>query len=241
MAENISGDPITRQRELYEAAYARQGVNAQRLYPNEEFIRFMGRHYFPIPREERAGISVLEVGCGAGSNLWMLAREGFEAHGVDFSPAAVGLCRETMEKWGVDFLCYVGDMATLQFDNCRFDVVADVFSMTHLPYRLHATAYREAYRVTKPGGRFFSYHPSDRSDYYLRSGGDLHDRFTVTDIVDQRAPYQGNGIMCFLPLEECRALLTQAGFVDIAIERIGRTYRDGEEYFEFLSVEAAKG
>ena len=63
---------------------------------------------------------------------------------------------------------------------------------------------------------------------------------TVADIVDERSPYKGNGIMCFLPPEECRSLLEEAGFKQVRIERIGRTYHNGEIYFEFLSVEAAK-
>ena len=145
-----------------------------------------------------------------------------------------------MEKWGVRFQCDVGNMLDLSYPDCRFDAVADVFSATHLPFSRHQQVYQETYRVLKPGGRFFSYHPSDQSYSFQHSGGPLYERYTVADIVNQRAPYQGNGVMCFLPAEECRTLLERAGFSDVKIERIGRTYENGEIYFEFLSVDAGK-
>ena len=78
-------------KEWYDHSYQHDGLKAQRLYPNEELLRFFGRHYFPLPREQRHSIRVLEAGCGAGPNLWMIAREGFDAHGVELSPAAVDL------------------------------------------------------------------------------------------------------------------------------------------------------
>lgn len=225
------------QQENCETTYRKYGLSAQRLYPNEEFVRFIGRHFIPILQEERSRISILELGCGTGANLWMLAKEGFEAHGIDFAPTAITLCKETMEKWGVRFECNVGNMLDLSYPDCRFDAVADVFSATHLPFSLHERVYQEAYRVLKPGGRFFSYHPNDQSYSYRHSGGQLHERYTVADV---GAPYQGNGLMCFLPETECRALLEKTGFNGIKIERIGRTYENGKIYFEFLSVDAAK-
>ena len=63
---------------LYQTTYKNDGFRTQRMYPNEEMCRFMGRRYFSTERSERANISILEVGCGSGANLWMLAREGFD-------------------------------------------------------------------------------------------------------------------------------------------------------------------
>lgn len=232
--------PIEAQQEWCEADYKQQGLDAQRLYPNEEFVRFIGRHFFPIPREDRKDVAILEIGCGTGANLWILAKEGFEAHGIDFAPTAISLCEETMGKWGVRFQSTVGNMLDLDYPNARFDAVADVFSATHLPFSLHEQMYQEASRVLKTGGRFFSYHPSDQSYDYIRGGEQIYEPYTVSDSLAPRAPYQGNGVMCFLPEAECRSLLEKTGFKNIKIERIGRTYENGEVYFEFLSVDAEK-
>jgi len=228
------------QLQHYESEYSQHGVQAQRLYPNEEFARFIGRNFYHIPPAKRNQVSILEIGSGAGSNLWLVAKEGFDAHGIDFSPAAVRLCQETKAKWAVDFDCRVGNMLELGYPDDQFDAVADVFSATHLPFDKHKQVYQEAHRVLKTGGKFFSYHPSDESYSFKHSGSELYDQYTVTDITNKKAPYTGNGLMCFLPAEECSRLLTEVGFTEINIERIGRTYGNGEMYFEFLSVDATK-
>ena len=46
-------DQTTTTLDWYERSYATEGINAQRRYPNEELVRFMARHFFKIPREER--------------------------------------------------------------------------------------------------------------------------------------------------------------------------------------------
>ena len=37
----------------YQASYLDNGINAQRLYPNEELLRFMGRNFFSLSENER--------------------------------------------------------------------------------------------------------------------------------------------------------------------------------------------
>lgn len=44
-------------------------------YPAESLIRFVARNYYQS--KERSNVSILELGCGPGGNLWYLAREGF--------------------------------------------------------------------------------------------------------------------------------------------------------------------
>ena len=71
-------------KKFYDESYASLGFSAQRKYPNEELCRFVGRNFSHFTSGEKSSMRVLEVGCGSGSNLWMLAREGFDAFGVDF-------------------------------------------------------------------------------------------------------------------------------------------------------------
>lgn len=93
-----------------EEAYRALGHGAQRQYPNEELCRFMGRNLFPIARENRRGVRIFELGCGSASNLWMIAREGFSAFGIDLSPSALPLAQQTLENYGVMAELHVGDM-----------------------------------------------------------------------------------------------------------------------------------
>ena len=68
----------------YNKSYEKSGFNAQRKYPNEELLRFMGRNYFYLPRKKRGNIRILELGCGSCANLWMVAKEGFSAHEIGY-------------------------------------------------------------------------------------------------------------------------------------------------------------
>ena len=45
------------------------------LYPYDSVVSFIFRSY---PRQKpRHQVHVLEIGCGAGNNLWFISREGF--------------------------------------------------------------------------------------------------------------------------------------------------------------------
>ena len=51
-----------------------------------------------LSQEKRAKLRILEVGCGSGGNLWMLAHEGFDTYGVDFSPTSIKLAKSSLKK-----------------------------------------------------------------------------------------------------------------------------------------------
>src|SRR5271166_3066416 len=141
--------------EFNDHVYEALGFGAQRRYPNEEFLRFMGSHYFPLPHKVRKGVRILEVGCGSGANLWMVAREGFDAHGLDISNNGLSLCRQMLENWSVTAVLKHGDMTRLDCPDDHFDVVADVFSSYCLVEKDFRRFLYEAGRVLKPGGRLF--------------------------------------------------------------------------------------
>jgi len=64
-------------------------------YPGEDLIRFVARNFYAAP--DRAAVRFLEVGCGTGTNLWFLAREGFAAHGIEGSATAAGIARTRLD------------------------------------------------------------------------------------------------------------------------------------------------
>ena len=147
-----------------ESAYRRLGFGAQRKYPNEEFCRFMGRNYFGVEPSLRKSTRILEVGCGSASNLWMVAKEGFDAYGIDYSPAALPLAEAMLKMHGVKARLAVGDMTDLSFQNGYFDAVVDVFSSFCLDENGFRRMLSESARVLKPDGRFFIYTPGKGSD-----------------------------------------------------------------------------
>jgi NAD(P)-dependent dehydrogenase (short-subunit alcohol dehydrogenase family)/SAM-dependent methyltransferase/acyl carrier protein len=100
---------------------------------------------------ELYGRRVLDVGCGRGGTVALLA-ERFEADatGVDLSPEAIAFCRRTHRHPSARF--EVGDAEHLPVEESSFDVVTNIESSHTYPnLRLF---FAEVSRVLVPGGWF---------------------------------------------------------------------------------------
>lgn len=95
---------------------------------------------------------VLDIGCGSGTVLGILAPRVQSAVGIDPSPAMRQLARSRLHAAGLD-RCTLrdADMHALPFATGRFDlvVVDEVLGLTREPDQV----LREAARVLRPGGR----------------------------------------------------------------------------------------
>ena len=225
----------------HEQSYESGGFSAQRRYPNEELLRFFGRNYFRIPQVKRGDIRVLELGCGSGANLWMVAREGFDAHGIDFSESAIGLADRMQGHWWVKFKARHGDMAAIDAPDKSFDVVYDVFSAYCLSTRDFRKCLDEVRRVLKPGGRFFSYYPSKGSQMFREADhAQMLDDSTLNGVPDG-GPFSGNTYpFRFIDTLEYKRELEQRGFMVPYLEKVGRTYGGTNNYFEFVVIEGER-
>lgn len=149
------------------------------LYPYHAVVGFIFRHFGQV--KNRASVRILEVGCGAGNNLWFAAREGFSVAGIDGSPTAIefALKRFATEQLTGDLR--VGDFTVLPWHNNTFDIVLDRNALTHNRPGTVSTALREAARVLTPTGRLFSIvYSSDHSEkqYGQHLGDNSYDNFT---------------------------------------------------------------
>jgi SAM-dependent methyltransferase len=102
----------------------------------------------------RPGSAVLDVGCGAGSNVLFLARHGFEAHGVDLSPGAVRAARARAHEANAPVDVRVGDVLALDFPDGRFEGLVDNGCFHTVPIRRRRDYAREVGRVLRPEGGF---------------------------------------------------------------------------------------
>jgi len=135
------------------------------------------------PKDKPSTMRFLEVGCGAGNNLWFAGRAGFQVSGIDISESAIQFARRRLEQEGVcaDDL-HTGDISSLPWDGQYFDVVVDRAALTHVSYSEIDVVLNEIARVLKPGGRFFSFtlfglsHP-DRK-YGKEVAPNTYDHFT---------------------------------------------------------------
>ena len=95
---------------------------------------------------------ILDVGCGTGANLKMLAGLG-RAEGVDISPQAVDFCRER----GLDSV-KLGAIEELPYENDSFDVVTALDVVEHLDDDV--AGLREMRRVLRRDGRLLLFVPA---------------------------------------------------------------------------------
>ncbi len=226
---------------VFDQQYRRVGVAAQRLYPSEQLIQFVAAHYGSLSRSERAGVKILEVGCGSGRNLWMLAKEGFAVHGADASVAALAAAATHLqEKWGVVAQLVAASFEHLPFADAYFDVICDVVSLQHTSMVGSRRALTEIYRCLRPGGRFFSYRLSDASIMYRCSGGNFLDAVTVDNIANPAMPLAHNGQTSFWSPALARKIFRECGFDLAMVERHSRSGPDDELYVEYLALVGVK-
>jgi SAM-dependent methyltransferase len=95
---------------------------------------------------------ILDVGCGTGANLKMLAGFG-RAEGVDISPQAVDFCRER----GLDSV-KLGAIEELPYENDSFDLVTALDVVEHLDDDV--AGLREMRRVLRRDGRLLLFVPA---------------------------------------------------------------------------------
>jgi SAM-dependent methyltransferase len=100
------------------------------------------------------GGDVLDIGCGAGSNVLFLARNGYRAHGVDLSPGAVAAARARAQEAHLVADIQEGDALALPFSAGSLDGLIDHGCFHTLPVARRTDYAREAHRVLRPDGSF---------------------------------------------------------------------------------------
>jgi ubiquinone/menaquinone biosynthesis C-methylase UbiE len=76
-------------------------------------------------------VRVLDLGCGAGRHLVYMARQGFEAHGVDSSETGLDLTRKRLEGQKLKAYLVKSDMTTLPYVDSCFDAVICLHTVYH--------------------------------------------------------------------------------------------------------------
>lgn len=220
----------------FESAYANEGFAAQRQYPNEELLRFLGRNFFDVPKVDRSGVNILEVGSGSGANLWAIAREGFTAHGLELSESAVRLCRQMLDEWGVVADVRNGNMLDIPFEDGRFDAIVDVLAAYCLDEAAFDALLGAVAAKLKPGGQFFTYTLGKGSDdFRLSREKDRLEGSTLNGLARETSPFYGNNYpIRFLGIDEVERLFAAHGLGVEYCETISRTYRRRTELVEFV-------
>jgi ubiquinone/menaquinone biosynthesis C-methylase UbiE len=147
---------------VWEAIYS-EGKALNR-YPFDQVVSFLYRNF--SRSKPRSETRILEIGCGAGNNLWFAAREGFSVFGVDGSPSAIEFAQKRFADEQLQGDLRVADFIKLPFGENAFDFVIDREALTCSPFTDAQKTVAEVRRVLAPGGKFFFNPYSDRHSSY---------------------------------------------------------------------------
>ena len=128
-------------------------------YPSESLIQFIARNFYNLNRSET---HILEVGCGPGANIWYLAKEKFNAYGIDGSETAIVQADERLKSENLSAKFNVGDIVSLPYSDLTFDAVIDVECIYANDLENANKILKEISRVLKNEGLFYSRTLSDK-------------------------------------------------------------------------------
>ena len=122
------------------------------FFADLEQYHFEKLHHLPrlIPFDRYRGRQVLEVGCGAGTDLIRFARHGARVTGIDLAPSSITLASQNFRHEGLAAQLIVADGEAMPFGDRCFDLV---YAHGVVQYTSNDRALvEETRRVLKPGG-----------------------------------------------------------------------------------------
>jgi SAM-dependent methyltransferase len=154
---------------------------------------------------------ILDVGCGTGANLLLLAKYG-DAEGVDVSADALAFCHER----GLDKVKQ-GIAEELPYEDGTFDLVTALDVVEHMDDDL--AGLKEMFRVLRPGGRVLIFVPTFMFLWGLQDDVSHHRRrYRMSELqrVLEKAGFEVErstyaNITFFLPILAMRKLMRLTG------------------------------
>ena len=138
-------------------------------YPYGELVSIFFQSMKLIPKEKPNNeIKILELGCGAGNNLWFLSELGYDVYGIDGSVSACKIAKEKMHKRNVNVNIQNAYFDKLPFENESIDIIIDRTATYCGKLSTIKSWWNEANRILKRGGMVISFMFSDNSPHLKR-------------------------------------------------------------------------
>lgn len=190
-------------------------------YPSEHLIRFIALNFYNKVRNET---NILEVGCGAGNNIWYLAREGFNSYGIDINEKSISNAKIGLSKENLNSDLIVGDISNLPYSDSFFNCIIDNECLYFNNFETTKVILNEIKRTLKKDGLFFSRTFSNNT--YLGKNNEKISDYEYKNISD--GILKDKGFVRILDYEEIKKLYGLF-FEIISIEKIEYT-RENQSY-----------
>ena len=140
-------------RHIHDLEITRHPVGSPGFFADLDEYHFEKLHHLLrlVDFDGYRGKQVLEVGCGAGTDLVRFAKGGAHVTGVDLSSSAIALARQNFAQHGLEADLREADGEQLPFANDSFDLVYAHGVVQYTPD--DRALVRECHRVLKPGGQ----------------------------------------------------------------------------------------
>lgn len=110
-----------------------------------EFISFINENNFTVKK-------VLDIGCGNGKYLKFLKELSFDISGIDSSPTAIEMCKETL---GQEVSLTLADMYKYDYPSLTYDLIISIACLHHGLKEQVRKAIKNIYKSLLPGGYVF--------------------------------------------------------------------------------------
>ena len=142
-------DPI-KHRITHYWSHRAEGFETQRLreFESEKKDRWLSEFWKYLPQGKT--LRILDIGTGTGFFACILAEQGHKATGIDLTPDMIDHAEHMAAVLGLDASFQIMDAEEPEFEPESFDVLVTRNLTWTLPHI--AKAYREWYKLLKPGG-----------------------------------------------------------------------------------------
>ncbi len=165
--------------------------------------------------------TVLDIGCGCGVTTLHAAQGARAALGVDISRPLVGIATDRARAAAVDNAQFVvADAQTHAFGDGEFDVIISQFGLMF--FDDPEGAFANLRRALASGGRvaFICWQELDANEWLTVVAGAVT---RYVDLPDLGGRAGGPGMFAFKNPDEIATLLTEVGFIRVAVEPVSTT------------------
>ncbi len=219
----MKSEDSDRQTERHWDDLYKHGLGAPR-YPNGYAVRWLFSNF---PRGKASQYKLLDLGTGMGRHAMLMAREGYDVTGTDYSETSIQLAKSWAEEEGMDIKFEQASAERQPFPDCSFDGIISYAVVYYLPYEQLILAINEIYRLLKDGGTAFVMIKNDR-DIRKSKGKMIAPYHYEITTHDEGMPWNneiGMGVT-LLPKSEVISIFDQ--FSEIKIEEMTSTLGGGK-------------